>query len=311
MTLAQYLDEWIQGQRLRLQPVTWNAYRQTIACYLAPIGGTPLEELEPRQFEYLYADLLDHGGRNGRPLALRTIRYIHAVLHKALADAVRTGRIEANVSDRVALPRRDPRRNGLDPIQVWTADQVRAFLSLTCNDPQRELWAVALGTGMRRGELLGLRWRDVSPDQRSVRVAVALTMIDGRPQLKSTKTNRVRSLHVDVHTAAALRRRRRHRSVDGWNPFDLVFTDATGGPLIPQRVTHWFRRLVRRLPLPTIRLHDLRHTHATLLLQAGVPIKVVSERLGHTTVALTLDTYAHVLPAMDRDAAERFGNLLA
>jgi integrase len=130
-------------------------------------------------------------------------------------------------------------------------------------------------------------------------------MIDGRPQLKTTKTNRVRRLHIDLHTTAAIEGQR-ERSAES----ELVFTDEDGSPLIPQRITHRFRRLVRRLPLPTIRLHDLRHTHATLLLQAGVPVKVVSERLGHATVALTLDTYAHVLPAMDADAADRFGDLL-
>jgi integrase len=307
MTLTEYLDDWLDGQRLRLQPVTLDAYRQTIACYVAPaLGGTALADLDPRQLERLYADLLDHGGRNAQPLALRTIRYVHAVLHKALGDAVRTGVIDTNIGDRVALPRHHPRRHALEPFQVWTAEQMRCFLSLTCNDPHRDLWAVALGTGMRRGELLGLRWRDVAPDQRQLRVAVSLAMIDGRPQLKTTKTNRVRSIHIDAHTAAAIRQqRRRTRRTE----LDLVFTDATGDPLIPQRITHRFRRLVRRLPLPTIRLHDLRHTHATLLLQAGVPVKVVSERLGHATIATTLDTYAHVLPAMDRDAAERFADL--
>ncbi|HSK96314.1 MAG TPA: site-specific integrase, partial [Euzebyales bacterium] len=137
----------------------------------------------------------------------------------------------------------------------------------------------------------------------------------------ATKTHRGRHLHVDVHTAAVLaarracaqeQRRRDERRHDGRrrNALDLVFTDDVREALVPQRITHHFRRLVRRLDVPTIRLHDLRHTHATLLLQAGVPVKVVSERLGHSTVAMTLDVYAHVLPAIDRDAADRFAALL-
>jgi integrase len=314
MTVTEYLDEWIELQRLRLQPATWDAYRQTIACYLAPaLGDTPLDDLDPTLLERMYAGLLVHGGRGGRRLALGTIRYIHAVLHKALTDAVRTGLLQTNVSDRVALPRRDPGRTDLDDrLHVWTAAQVRTFLRLTCDDPHHDLWAVALGTGMRRGELLGLRWQDVAPDRRTVRVASSLTIIDGRPRLKATKTNHVRHLHIDAHTAAAIERQRdRGDEAIRHDELDLVFTDEIGEPLIPQRITHRFRRLVRSLPLPTIRLHDARHTHATLLLQAGVPIKVAAERLGHANITVTLDTYAHVLPAMDRDAADRFGTIIA
>jgi integrase len=312
MTVTEYLDEWIELQRLRLQPATWDAYRQTIACYLAPaLGDTPLDDLDPTLLERMYAGLLDHGGRGGRRLALGTIRYIHAVLHKALADAVRTGLLQTNVSDRAALPRRDPERTDLDDrLRVWTATQVRSFLRLTRDDPHHGLWAVALGTGMRRGELLGLRRQDIAPDRRTVRVATSLMIVDGRPRLKATKTNHVRRLHVDPYTAAAIDRQR-GRNISGDNQLDLVFVDEFGQPLIPQRITHRFRRLVRSLPLPTIRLHDVRHTHATLLLQAGVPIKVVAERLGHANITVTLDTYAHVLPAMDRDAADRFGTIIA
>lgn len=306
MTLTEYVDEWIRVQRLQLQPATWDAYRRTIACYLTPaLGETTLDELAPRQRERLYADLLDHGGRNRRPLAVRTIRYIHAVLHKALADAVRTGLLQTNVSDRVVLPRHDPRRTDPDNnrLRVWNTAQVRTFLDLISDEPHRDLWTVALGTGMRRGELLGLRWPDIALDRRTVRIAASLTMTDGCARLKTTKTNRVRQIHIDAHTAAAFEHQGRRSNRN--NRLELVFTDERGEPLIPQRITHRFRRLVRRLPLPTIRLHDLRHTHATLLLEAGVPVKVVSERLGHATITLTLDTYAHVLPAMDRDAADR------
>lgn len=318
MTVAEYFDQWLARQRLRLQPSTWDAYRLTLDCYLIPaLGSELLESIDPLRLEQLYIDLLDHGGRNGRSLSIRTIRYIHAVLHKALADAVRTGLLTDNASDRATLPRIDPHANEPSGAHVWTAAQARRFLESTAHDCHRDLWAAALGTGMRRGELLGLRWSDVTGD-RLVRVATALTIVDGRPRLKATKTYRVRNLHVDARTAAAIDRRRtsqetqRHQASAGWrNELDLIFTDEVGDPLVPQRITHRFRRLVRRLEVPTIRLHDLRHTHATLLLQAGVPIKVVSERLGHSTIAMTMDVYTHVLPAMDRDAADRFGDLIA
>jgi integrase len=319
MTVAEYFDQWLARQRLRLQPSTWDAYRLTLDCYLIPaLGSELLESIDPMRLEQLYIDLLDHGGRNGRSLSIGTIRYIHAVLHKALADAVRTGLLADNASDRTTLPRIDPRADSrpASGIRVWTAAQARRFLESTARDRHGDLWAAALGTGMRRGELLGLRWSDVASDGRQLRVASSLTIVDGDSRLKATKTNRVRHLHVDARTADAIDRARAsqkpQRRQAGWrNELDLVFTDEIGQPLVPQRITHRFRRLVRRLDVPTIRLHDLRHTHTTLLLQAGVPIKVVSERLGHSTIALTMDVYAHVLPAMDRDAADRFGDLLA
>ncbi|HSK90069.1 MAG TPA: site-specific integrase, partial [Euzebyales bacterium] len=169
----------------------------------------------------------------------------------------------------------------------------------------------------RRGELLGLRWSDIDDDGQQVGVRSSLAIVGGRPQLKTTKTTHVRRIHLDARTAAAVQRQRavqdaaRRSAGTQWrNELDLVFTEELGAPLVPQRTTHRFRRLVRRLDVPTIRLHDLRHTHATLLLQAGVPVKVVSERLGHASITITMDVYAHVLPAMDRDAADRYGALL-
>lgn len=316
MDVGEYLDQWMVRQRLRLQPRTWDAYRLTIATYIAPtLGDVTLDALGPGAIEQLYGELLDHGGRGDRPLSLATIRHVHAVLHKALADAVRIELLPSNPADRVALPRRDLRDDAPATVQAWTVEEARRFLRHTHGDDHGTLWAVALGTGMRRGELLALRWHDVDLDDRLVTVTGSLSEHRGQTRRKATKTNRVRRLYIDDRTAAALEReahtRRPPAATASPHLADLVFTDADGAPLSPQRTTHRFRRLVRRLDdVPTIRLHAVRHTHATLLLQAGVPIKVVSERLGHATIAMTLDVYAHVLPAMDREAADRFGELL-
>jgi integrase len=165
---------------------------------------------------------------------------------------------------------------------------------------------VTLGTGMRRGELLGLRWEDLDLDVPQLRVAASLTAADGRLRLKGTKTRRIRTLHLDDDTAALLARQPRRSPA----PYPVVFTRPDGSPWRPEDVSDRWRRQWPVLELPFIRLHDLRHTHATLLLQAGVPITVVSERLGHSKVAMTLDVYAHVLPAANRAAAEVIGGLL-
>ena len=281
--------------------------------YLVPaFAETRLPDLTAAQLSTFYASLQQSVGIRGRPLALRTIQYCHGVIHKALNDAVRLELLPRNVAMNATLPRVDLRGDGVKEIRAWTAEELRGFLDHTTGSPHHPLWMVAAATGLRRGELLGLRWDDVDLDGRSMTVRRALSVIKGNAQLKQPKTSRCRTLRLDAVTLHVLKRRRadqqRDRSAaDTWhNDWNLVFTDAIGRYLLPMRITHAFRVAVRTAPAPRIRLHDLRHTHATLLLQAGVPVKVVSERLGHAQISLTLDIYAHVLPAMDADAADRF-----
>lgn len=309
-TFAAWLDEWFALRRTRIEPVTWRSYHETADAYLRPhLGPIPLDQLDARTIERLYSDLLHHGGRRGQPLARTTVITAHIVLHKALADAVRLDVLTDNPASKAEVPRIDltvadaaPRR-----VRSWTAEQVRRFLELTADHPLTDVWRVALGTGMRRGELLGLRWEDIDLGVPQLRVATALTHVDGRLRLKATKTGRVRTLHLDDATAAAIDRQPRRTP----RPFPVVFTRPDGTAWRPEVVTDRWRRLMATLDLPRLTLHDTRHCHATLLLEAGVPIKVVSERLGHASIGMTMDTYAHVLPAMDRDAAAAYARLLA
>jgi integrase len=306
-TLNDYFDEWFALLRTQVQPTTWRGYHDMVHIYLLPtLGRTRLRELHVRQLNRLYVHLLEQGGRRGGRLALRTVRYAHAVLRKALLDAVAVGLLEDNVADQATLPRVDAHAGVTAALHVWDADQAQRFLALTAGEPMHDLWRVALGTGMRRGELLGLRWQDVDLAVPQVRVTTSLAFIDGRPHLKTTKTGRSRVLHLDEDTAAAIDRQPRHEHA----PLPLVFTEPSGAPLRPENITGRWRSQWPRLQLPRIRLHDTRHCHATLLLSEGVPIKVVSERLGHTTIAMTMDIYAHVLPAMDRDAAAAIARAL-
>jgi integrase len=307
LTLGEYLDEWFVLQRTRVEPTTWRSYRNVADFYLKRrLGERPLNELTVRELDLHYVWLLEEGGRGGRPLSRATVVYAHTVLHKALADAVTVDLLAHNVASRATLPRIDPRRaSGHKRIAAWDEPEARRFLALTVDHELADLWRVALGTGMRRGELLGLRWQDVDLSVPQVRVDAALAFVDGQPRLKGTKTGRSRVLLLDEGTAAAIERQP-HRDGD----WPLVFARPDGSPWPPTIVTDQWRRQWPGLDVPKIRLHDARHCHATLLLQRGVPIKVVSERLGHSTVALTLDVYAHVLPAMDRDAALAIGAAL-
>ena len=202
-------------------------------------------------------------------------------------------------------------------MRTWTAEQLRAFLAFTKDDELYSLWHTLAMTGMRRGEGLGLRWEDV--DFETARLAVRRALIpSGRDVVVSEpKTARGRrSIALDPETVAVLKaqaaRQLEHQAdwQEGWCDSGYVFTAEDGQSLNPEAVTRWFRQAVRKSMLPKIRLHDLRHTHATLALQAGIHPKVVSERLGHATVAITLDTYSHAIPAMQEEAAVLIAELV-
>lgn len=314
-TLASYLTDWLEVQRTRLQPSTLASYRGNVERYLVPgLGQRRLDELTAHELTVFYARLLREGGLGGKPLSARTVQYCHAVLHRALSDAEKHGLVERNVAALADCPRRDPDAADDDhEFQVWTPEETRAFLAFIVGHRLREICEVAIGTGMRRGEILGLRWGDVDLDSRRLHVRRSLSVVDGVTRLKRTKTNRSRTITVDDLVVAALRRTRQRqeeaRAAAGqaWaNTWSLVFTDAAGAPVNPFQVTYEFGRLVREAPVPVVRFHDLRHLHATAMLASGVPVPVVSQRLGHTNVAMTLNVYAHVLPAMDVAAVDRF-----
>lgn len=312
--LGDYLDEWLERRRTQLRPSTLQGYRQTVDCYLRPhLGDEPLSGLDRRGLERLYARLLRSGGVNGKPLSPRTVQLTHAVLHRALKDAQLDGLLGRNPAALARTPKRDPHEVETDDdLQVWTAEEATGFLDLVDDHPWRVLWHLALGTGARRGELLGLRWQDVDLAGSQLTIRRALTVVDGVARLLGTKTSRSRTMSLGASVLDALERCRaeqeaaRRRAGDDWcNQWDLVITDMRGRHLDPMAVTHEFRHLVRALDVPVIRFHDVRHTNASLLLQQGVAPKVVSERLGHTTISMTMDIYAHILPAMDQDAADR------
>ena len=301
MTLDAYLDEWLALMRSRVQPTTWVAYERVRRLYLRPtLGSCPIGDLTVRQLNLHFVSLLRQGGQRGGPLTRATVHKTHTVFRQALGQAVRDGHLADNLAARVTLPRLDPERDpDLRMLSVWTAEQAARFLALRADHPLHGLWRAALGTGMRRGELLGLRWQDVDLDTRQLRVRTSLIYADGRVQLTATKTGRGRVISIDDDTAAAITRQPRPAHED----WPLVFTTLNGMPWHPDAISGRWRRQWPALELPQIRLHDLRHSHATLLLDQGVPIKVVSERLGHASITTTLDIYAHVLPAQDRDAA--------
>ncbi len=315
-TIGEYLQQWLEIQRTQLEPTTWINYRRRIARYFQPrLGNIPLQALRVQHLNALYAELKERGGAKGQPLAVATVRRLHAVLHKALKDAARQDLVAYNVASKATLPKRDLHLDhGVEKrFRAWNAKELRTFLKLVEGHPLEAAFLLAANTGMRRGELLGLTWEDVDLEGRSFYVRHALACVEKRAYLKATKTNRPRTISIDARTVAALRARRREQTAQrlAWpgpwgNDWDLVFTRADGRYVNPLQLTDAFRKTLATSDLPRIRLHDLRHTHATLMLQAGVPVKVVADRLGHADITMTLNTYSHVLPAMDQRAVAAF-----
>jgi integrase len=320
LTMAAFLTEWLTGQAGQVRATTLDSYTRNVHRYIVPaVGGLLLQRLSPThlntlygQLQASYGQLQASGGRGGRPLAARTVLAVHVTIRKALRDATRWGLVVRNVAE-LASP---PRPRGVE-MRTWTAAELRAFLDHVAGERLAALWMLAASTGMRRGELLGLRWIDV--DLEHARVAIRQTLVRAGREIvvSEPKTSRGRrSIALDPRTVAALRAWRAAQAAErlawggAWTDTGLVFTSEDGAAIDPQRLSVWFDRQVKAARLPRIRLHDLRHTHASLALAAGVPTKVVSERLGHATSAFTADTYQHVTPALEEQAAATVARLV-
>jgi integrase len=311
VTLGEFLRQtWLPARAPALAGTTLRVYRGDVESKIIPALGTrKLQALTPGEIQAFYADLAARG------LSAKSIRNCHGVLHRALADAARWSLVPRNVADFV-----DPPRATRPEIKTWTADAVRTFLAATSDDRLAALWIVMAGTGMRRSEVLGLRWPSVDLDAQRLAVTDTLVEIENRPTLRLRETKTAgsrRTVALDASTTAALRNHRRGQLEErlkagtAWdNPHDLVFTREDGTLLPPDWVTRTFQRVARSLGLEPIGCHGLRHTFATLALEAAVPAKIVSERLGHSNVGITLDTYSHVTSNMQEDAAETIGQIL-
>lgn len=273
------------------------------------LGSMTLQNLTSPRLNALYADLLESGRRDGKGrLSPRTARYVHTIIRKALKDAVRWNPA-ATLPDYAQAPRHVPHEREQ---ATWTPAELRTFLDGVRDDRLYAAFMLAGTTGVRRGEVLGLRWRDVDLD--AGRAAVTQTLLSLRYKLmfSTPKTAKGRrSVALDRVTISSLRVHRKRQLEErlalgpGYHDDDLVFVREDGQPFHPELFSELFVQHTRRLGLPGIRLHDLRHTHATLALAAGVHPKVVSERLGHATVSITLDTYSHGVPSLQEEAAEQ------
>ena len=316
MLLAEFLrSEWLPAIRATIRPTTYSSYETHVQRHIIPrLGMVPLQQITGVQINLLYARLLSEPDIHGRLLSPATVRRVHATLHRALRDAVRWSRLPRNPVD-AADP---PRHLGFyREMKVWTAAQLRTFLAAERESELYPLWLTLATTGMRRGEALGLSWEDVDLEAARLSIKKTLIMNGYKTMLSTPKTKKGRRLIVlDPATVSALRKLRTEqmkvhlRQGLSWRESQPVFVTEAGHPYHPERVSKLFAQAAKQAGLPRIRLHDLRHTYATLALGAGVHPKVISERLGHASIAITLDCYSHCLPTISEEAAARVAALV-
>jgi integrase len=319
--LGSYGREVIEG--MRIGPQTRASYLKNWRLHVEPypVAALTLAQVSGLKLTGHYRVLEKSGRkdhREGEGLSARTVRYLHTIVHGVLGHAVRDGLLARNPADAATPP--SAREAKAPEMQCWSAAQLAAFLRWAEGSSQQSvLWNVLSMTGMRRGEALALRWRAVDLDAGTVSIRRSAGMVrnagEGAEVTEGdTKSGKPRVVDLDPATVAQLRAWRKERAsaaLQLGRDDALVFGDIEGRHRNPEHVSRQFARDLERCPdVPAIRLHDLRHTHATILLLAGVPVHVVSQRLGHASPVVTLSVYAHVMPGNQREAADLFASLV-
>jgi integrase len=309
MSINEYLDRWLRdAARPRVSRRTADGYASLLDRYIrGPLGHRQLDKLQPLDIQRVYGEM------QARGLSARLVRHAHSALHNALKQAVKWGLLSRNPSDLVELPKVPHKER-----RVLSPDEATDFLQAAAVMPHGLIFEFALLTGMRPEEYLGLQWSDVDFERGTAQVRRALVRHKKTWSFEEPKT--ARSRRTVYLPAPLIQKLITHKRKQGegrlklgaaWQAFDLVFCSEEGTPLsIPNITYRYFRPILTEAKLPRIRLYDLRHTCATLLLVAEENPKVVSERLGHSTIVLTLDTYSHVLPTMQQGATARLEKLL-
>lgn len=303
----EFLIEWLHNKKTVIRDSTYSTYSWLINNYIIPeFGDYDISKISPIQIQSYYSKLL-----NNDILSTENISKIHSLINSSLDRAFRWDLINKNVSEMVERPRIQKKE-----MKVWSLDEVKAFLEISKNSRYHIAFILALTTGMRRGEILGLRWRDINFNTNVLSVVQTLS-VDGKKILSTTKSKTSnRTISLPIETVNLLKQHneliQKEKEFAGelYTDNDLVVTTNIGTPCIPRNLNRIFYSLLSQINITRIRFHDLRHTHATILLQQGIHPKIVAERLGHSNIKITLDTYSHVLPSMQTETAKQLNNIL-
>lgn len=312
VTVAEFLHQWLKDYaEVNTSPKTYERYEEIVRVHLIPaLGSTPLLSLQPQHIQGYYSQALKSGRRDGKGgLSALTVYKHHRVLFQALKYAVKHGMLTRNVAEAVDAPRAEHKE-----MTIIGVDGVNSLLEAAKGTSYYPLFYTAIYTGLRRSELLGLRWQHVDADMATLSVVETLHQRKGgeyfTKQPKSKKGRRSvamsPALSIFLRTHKAEQEAFCEQIGTRLQPADFVFSHPDGRPIRPGSVTRAFKELSKAVGLNGLRFHDLRHTHATLMLQQGIHPKIVSERLGHSSIGITLDTYSHVLPGLQEAAAKRF-----
>lgn len=308
-TVGQYLTDWLEHSvRSSLRPRTYEIYDVNVRRLMPYLGRFRLNGLAPPAIEKCYNALLERG------LSRRSVEQAHAVFHRALKQAVKWGLLGRNPTEAVNVPRPERRE-----MRTLNEEQVQLLFEVTASHRLHSLWILLVTTGLRLGEALGLRWDDIdlTTGRLTVKRALQRQRVAGLVFVEPKTAKSRRTVHLAEGTIAALRELRRRQLEErlaggpAWQDYGLAFCREDGRPVEPSSVAQRFRTTLETAGLPQLRVHDLRHTAATLLLRRGVHPKIVQEFLGHSTIALTLDTYSHVAPALHADVAVHMDALFA
>ncbi len=315
ITLGQWLNDWLKGRKPHITESTWQAYEVMIRCHINPnIGGIKLKDLRTRDIQNLLNAKLENGRVDGKGgLSTRVIKYIYSTLQSALKQAVKERLITHNVADAIELPKQKKQE-----MKILTKENISVFMETAKNSIHYPAFLLELSTGLRRGELIGLRWEDIDFHNGILRVKQQIVrckkgLIISEP--KTEKSKRTISLHKGI--LEKLKEHKKHQNElklllgPAYQDNGLVFCTEDGKPLDPRNFVRHFESVLKKAGLKHIRFHDMRHTFATMALQSGIPAKTIQEFLGHSTISVTMDTYSHVTPEMQSEAANIIGNILS
>ena len=306
MLLKDYFQDWLVIKKGFIKPHTWSHYESVIRMYISPtLGKITLSDLTSDHIRSLYQQLLQYG------VGKRTIEVLHAILHVSLGDAVKQRLIHSNPSNSVRAPKHNP-----PEMRIMTENEISTFLITIQGHPIEALYFIAISTGLRQSELLGLKWSDLDWNNCSLKVIRQLKRNSKRNNYFSnlkTKHSK-RTIKLGKKTIRKLNNhhieQQKYKRNSNWEENDLIFTTKSGTPIKQGNLYTQFKLFLQKAGLPDIRFHDLRHTAATLMLNNGVPILTVSRRLGHSKPSITLDVYGHIIPSMQASIADQIDELI-
>jgi integrase len=306
---ADYLNTWLEDKKMQVRPSTWRTYDWLARCYVIPnLGKLELSKIKPPTLQRFYHQLQNRE----EPLSARSVIQVHLLIKQSLDRAVKWGMIPNNPAAAV-----DPPRYRKKEMEVWSEDEVRRFLEVAESHRLFAAFHLAVTTGMRRGEILGLRWIDIDFEKRTLSISQALAETANGIVLQEPKTSSgKRSIALSQSTIDVLMKHKRSQAAEKlragtmYRDHGLVFASTVGTPISPRNFTRVWYTLREKAGVKPINFHSIRHTHATLMLKQGIHPKIVSERLGHSNISITLDTYSHVIPGLQQAAIDRFDDAL-